>query len=268
MLLKDGAPQAVWTGSTNWTDGAICGQLNVGHAFYDPEIAAVYEQLFQHLRADEAASPLKAALAKLTPVPAKLPTEPGVYPLFSPQPSQAMLDLYGAVCANARCLLVCAPFELATQIRDTFTKHAPDALHFLLVDKTDSLGSSQEVSVIRGEADTEVSVAMTLSSPLHDYQNRLLEGQESFHHAGVHIHAKIIAADPFGPDAIVVTGSANYSVNSTTSNDSNSLIIRGNTGVADIYATEFMRMFEHYQFRGIAAQQPSGKPLGLSEDDS
>jgi len=107
-----------------------------------------------------------------------------------------------------------------------------------------------------------------LNSPLHDYQNRILEGKESFHHAGVHIHAKIIAADPFGPDPIIVTGSANYSVNSTTNNDSNSLVIRGNTAVADIYSTEFMRMFEHYLFRGSVAQRPSDKPLGLSEDDS
>ncbi len=34
VLLKNGAPIAVWTGSTNWTDGAIYGQLNVGHAIY------------------------------------------------------------------------------------------------------------------------------------------------------------------------------------------------------------------------------------------
>ncbi len=268
VLLKDSVPQAVWTGSTNWTEGAIYGQLNVGHALYDPQIAAAYEQLFQHLHADEAAAPLKAALAKLTPVSAAIPDVAGVYPLFSPQSNQAMLDLYGAICANARCLLVCAPFELAAQIRSAFSKHAPDALHFLLVDKTGSLGSAQEVEVIRGEANTEVSVATTLSSPLHDYQNRLLEGKESFHHAGVHIHAKVIAADPFGPDPVVVTGSANYSVNSTTDNDSNSLVIRGNTRVADIYATEFMRMFEHYLFRGSVAQRPADQPMGLAEDDS
>ena len=38
LLKNDGAkqvPKAVWTGSTNWTDGGIYGQLNVGHAVYD-----------------------------------------------------------------------------------------------------------------------------------------------------------------------------------------------------------------------------------------
>ena len=49
-----------------------------------------------------------------------------------------------------------------------------------------------------------------LKSALHDFQGRLLEDEESFHHAGVHIHSKIIAVDPFGSDPILVTGSANY----------------------------------------------------------
>ena len=56
----------------------------------------------------------------------------------------------------------------------------------------------------------------------------------------MHIHSKIIAADPFSSDPIFVTGSANFSNNSTVVNDSNSLIIRGDTATTDIYATDFM----------------------------
>lgn len=40
VLLKDGVLRAVWTGSTNWTEGAIYGQLNVGHAFYDAQVVS------------------------------------------------------------------------------------------------------------------------------------------------------------------------------------------------------------------------------------
>jgi len=47
----------------------------------------------------------------------------------------------------------------------------------------------------------------------------------------------------------VVTGSANFSEASTTQNDENMLLIRGDTGVADIYLTEFMRLYRHYVFR-------------------
>jgi phosphatidylserine/phosphatidylglycerophosphate/cardiolipin synthase-like enzyme len=58
-------------------------------------------------------------------------------------------------------------------------------------------------------------------------------------------------ADPFGDDPIVVTGSANFSNASTKENDENMLIIRGDRRVADIYFTEFNRLFNHYYFRSV-----------------
>lgn len=57
--------------------------------------------------------------------------------------------------------------------------------------------------------------------------------------------------DPLGNDPIVVTGSANFSESSTTYNDENMLIIRGDKRVADIYYTEFNRLFSHYYFRSV-----------------
>jgi hypothetical protein len=57
--------------------------------------------------------------------------------------------------------------------------------------------------------------------------------------------------DPLGNDPIVVTGSANFSDNSTTAYDKIMLIIRGDKRVADIYFTEFNRLFSHYYFRAV-----------------
>jgi hypothetical protein len=45
-------PIAVWTGGTNWTEGGIYGQLNVGHAVYDTAVAETYEAGFQVLAQD------------------------------------------------------------------------------------------------------------------------------------------------------------------------------------------------------------------------
>ena len=110
-------------------------------------------------------------------------------------------------------------------------------------------------------------MATTLASPLHDFQQRLLAGRESFHHAGIRIHAKVILADPFGTNPVLVTGSANFSHNSTAVNDENSLVINGHSGVIDIYATDFMRLFEQYHFRAFRAAA-GDTPLGLASDDS
>jgi phosphatidylserine/phosphatidylglycerophosphate/cardiolipin synthase-like enzyme len=49
-----------------------------------------------------------------------------------------------------------------------------------------------------------------------------------------------------------VTGSANFSEASTKDNDENMIIIRGDRRVADIYFTEFNRLFNHYYFRSVA----------------
>ena len=272
LLKKDGGgtlvPKAVWTGSTNWTDGGIYGQLNVGHAVYDEGVAAIYQKYFELLFADSDAKTMKSALATLSPVPTEVP-EKGIVPILSPQSDDAMLKLYASICDKSKCLMVSAPFELAQVIRTELSEKETDEIRFLLLDKNSSLGTAAEVEVVEGDPDNSIAVATTLSSPLTDFQGNLLEGKEGFHHAGIHIHSKIILADPFSDDPVIVTGSANFSGNSTMTNDSNTLVLRGFTKVADVYATEFMRMFEHYHFRAAeAANKDKSKTMNLAEDDS
>jgi len=127
---------------------------------------------------------------------------------------------------------------------------SPGSMRYVLADKESALGKDPAIKEIEGIPGNIVAYAATLPSNLTSFQDKLLkQSAESYHHAGVHIHSKIILADPFGDDPILVTGSANFSTNSTINNDSNSLLVRGDTRVADIYATEFMRMFEQYHFR-------------------
>jgi phosphatidylserine/phosphatidylglycerophosphate/cardiolipin synthase-like enzyme len=89
-----------------------------------------------------------------------------------------------------------------------------------------------------------------------------------------YIHSKFLLRDPLGDDPIVVTGSANFSEASTNDNDENMLIIRGDTRVADIYFTEFNRLFNHYYFRSVledledAGKKPDGDSLFLAGTDA
>ncbi len=76
----------------------------------------------------------------------------------------------------------------------------------------------------------------------------------------------------------MVTGSANFSEASTNDNDENMLIIRGEQRVADIYFTEFNRLFYHYYFRSVQEKtaklseeekkRRNEQTLFLAEDDS
>jgi phosphatidylserine/phosphatidylglycerophosphate/cardiolipin synthase-like enzyme len=189
--------------------------------------------------------------------------------------------------------MVSAPFELHDKIKTALeSPTGNDVLRYVLADKEGSLGGSDSVKIMERDPAFTAAVATALDTPLHDFQNRLLEGKQSFHHAGVHVHSKIIAADPLGPDPILIMGSANFSSNSTITNDSNVLIFRGDTAVTDIYVADFMRMFEHYLFRyhlsrseeaakgapadanapkkpsEAAAADPASVGMGLHDDDS
>jgi phosphatidylserine/phosphatidylglycerophosphate/cardiolipin synthase-like enzyme len=259
----------VLTGSTNWTDGAIYGQLNVVHIVTDPKVAATYEQGFELLSGDPDAKTSKARNAVLTPVPKSVDDIPqGVTPVFSPQADLSMIELYAKICERAKLLFISAPFLLHEDIRKVLFGPSNGALRYVMGDKEGSFGKKGEIDIMNGDPGRVGVAATTLQSKLNDFQGRLLEGKESFHHAGVHIHSKIILADPFSDDPILVGGSANFSTGSTTLNDSNSLIVRGLPQVTDIYATEFMRMFQHYWFRyREKTHSDEGKPLGLAETD-
>jgi phosphatidylserine/phosphatidylglycerophosphate/cardiolipin synthase-like enzyme len=91
------------------------------------------------------------------------------------------------------------------------------------------------------------------------------------------IHTKVILVEPLTDAPTVITGSANYSDSSTTDNEENSIVIRGDDTdagnaatmrVADIYLTEYQRLFMHFVFRDRANRLPADPDAGrLSEDD-
>ena len=65
ILLKDGKPIQVWTGSTNYTDGGIFGQSNVGHIVRDEAVAQRYLEYWQKLSTDPIRKTTKSKPRKL-----------------------------------------------------------------------------------------------------------------------------------------------------------------------------------------------------------
>jgi phosphatidylserine/phosphatidylglycerophosphate/cardiolipin synthase-like enzyme len=75
--------------------------------------------------------------------------------------------------------------------------------------------------------------------------------------------------DPLSEDPTVVTGSANFSDASTSTNDENMIVIEGNKRVADIYFGEYMRLYSHYAFREAVKifldKNPHAKPEDMKQ---
>jgi phosphatidylserine/phosphatidylglycerophosphate/cardiolipin synthase-like enzyme len=296
VLLEDGQPKAVWTGSTNFTAGGIFGQSNVGHVIRDPAVAARYLAYWEKLKTDPprkkaSADPAEMGLqdwnAHTQPDLTGPPSPNSVTPIFSPRPTTAMLQWYADRMAAAKSSVhFTAAFGVSQQMAQKLL--AGGAGRYVMLESVPSQASSDK----RKEAARKAGRPVPLD--YYDFKNqacnriawgelmrsRALPGlgdtllEESL--AGLNInvdylHTKYLLVDPLTDDPLVVTGSANFSDNSTTMNDENMLVIQGDTRVADLFLTEFMRLFNHFQNRNRfnrLSDEEAAAALYLAEDDS
>ncbi|MGN6257464.1 MAG: phospholipase D-like domain-containing protein [Solirubrobacterales bacterium] len=258
VLLKDGKPVQVWTGSTNVTEGGIFGHSNVGHQVRDPEIAAHYLAYWEELAQDPDADPLKDWTTDDTKPPAKTPEEllgeadprppdSAVGTVFSPRHGNKALDWYAKLMDTAgSSVFLTAAFGVSKELQEVFAEHKP-YLRYLLLDNR----KGRIDTIARGvEADPDNQVtagAFIGHGGWHQWVEEHVTGLNNYVQF---IHTKYMLIDPLGDDPVVITGSANFSDASTSENDENMLVIRGDTRVADIYLGEFMRLFSQFRLRG------------------
>ena len=250
VLCKDGAPVAVWTGSTNVTEGGLFGQANVGHAVRDPAVAARYLDYWNHLVDNPLPRDLKPWNDTRPTTPMKR-LRKGTTTVFSPRSTVSALDWYGSLADRADAgVFLTAAFGISPQLMTVLTQDR-DYLKYVLLD-TDSGGA--QLTIRTADPDNQVTVGAVIGKG--GWGQWIKEVTLAANKHVRYIHTKFLLIDPLSDDPIVVTGSANFSKASTISNDENMLVIRGDTDVADVYLTEFMRLFTHYEFRARVAAQP------------
>lgn len=246
VLLKGEKPVAVWTGSTNISDGGIFGHSNVGHIVWDTTVAQKYHEYWQRLADNLTPTKLRAPNKTATPLPTQKTPMNSVVPVFSPRDDKdgnETLQWYANRLAEAK-ELACMTF--AFNIDETFVKVLQpdnDVLRYVVKDdplgETETIGQDRDVIFAAGSYLGEGALANFLrerSNPLNS--NR-------------YIHNKFMLVDPLSEDPLVITGSANFSKPSQRVNDENMLVIRGDKRVADIYFGEFMRVFDHHYARYV-----------------
>jgi phosphatidylserine/phosphatidylglycerophosphate/cardiolipin synthase-like enzyme len=110
-------------------------------------------------------------------------------------------------------------------------------------------------------------------SPSTSVHSEALTGLSTF--VG-YVHTKYMVIDALTDNPTIITGSANFSIPSVEQNDENMVVIQGDTSVADVYFTEFVRLFDHFYSRDKHNEMSSNKSEGSSsrpwgevvEDDS
>jgi phosphatidylserine/phosphatidylglycerophosphate/cardiolipin synthase-like enzyme len=246
VLLEDDKPIAIWTGSTNISDGGIFGHSNVGHIVWSSEVAATYLAYWNLLAQNLTPTKLRSHNRKLTPLPSALPAPNSITPLFSARDEKDgsdTLQWYADRMAEAK-EIVCftVAFNLDKLFGEVFSRDN-DVLRYIL--KDDDLGDSESIGHDR---DVIFAAGGYLGN---DALANFLKERDNPLNTNDYIHDKFMLVDPLGDDPLVVSGSANFSQPSQRINDENMLVIRGDTRVADIYFGEFMRIFDHHYARYI-----------------
>lgn len=254
VKLEDGAPAEVWTGGTNFSENGIYGHSNVAHIVQDPNVAESYLAYW-------------AALAKDLPMPKLIdksetesPTLTGAPPkgtsvIFSPRAGLDMLDWYAKLATNAEeGLFMTFAFGMNDRFKEAYEKgKAPfrlalfESLIRAMKDGPEKEAELARMQQLRKMPENTFAVgAFITANELDGWVKERLSGLST---NVKYIHNKFMLVNPLSDDPIVVAGSANFSVSSTTQNDENMLVVRGDTRVADIYLGEFMRLYSHHAFR-------------------
>lgn len=249
VLSKDDQPLAVWTGSTNISENGLFGQLNVGHIVEDGPTAQAYMDYWREMHADTQRAALRLWVGEHSP-PVSVPPPVATSTLMSPRKDFAVLDSYAKLATVKRPLFMTFAFGMDSRFRRVYEQD-DGILRVALMEKEGNGPALKEgkafIRQLRRRANVLVAVGKhDPADPLDRWQKERADG------IGVNVdwvHTKFMLVDPLSDDPVVVTGSANFSMASTDTNDENMLVIRGDQRVADIYLGEFMRSFTHHAFR-------------------
>jgi len=282
MVLMDGTnPVEVWTGSTNITDKGIFGQCNVGHIVKDPKIAGKYFTYWTELQKDPEINDFKGKVlsgqADITGIDA---FTDDITVFFSPREKKDILITYSAFIESAE-ELVCGifPFSFSKDMKAALAK-ASDHLKYILVDKIGNAGGITKI-----DGNTVIVNGAFFNKAMFDWLTEINSGillnKKPNPVIGTnYVHNKVLLIDPLGKTPVIIIGSANFSDASVLTNDENTMVIKGGKDlrrVADIYFTEFYRIFHQFFVRKatieINKDQPTdadaaNNPLHLVTDHS
>ncbi|NTU55602.1 MAG: hypothetical protein HGA79_05075 [Anaerolineales bacterium] len=276
VRLKGGKdPVEVWTGSTNFTASGFLGQTNVGHRVADARAAKQYFEFWNLVKTDPELKDARTALVQLTPNPDEVITPNSAMRLFSPRSKSEMLGWYGRRMLDAaNSVWFTAAFGVGQVLVEPIAKKRTQ-MRFVLMEKPAPPAQKKALTadfnrvilsygVPLGEIYRIKDGKVTSRMPIKEFElDKWFFKEEHFRPKNegfvFFVHTKFLLIDPLSDDPLVCSGSANFSSGSLLQNDENMMLIRGDTRVADIYMTEFDRIFRHFYFRNIANELAAAK---------
>lgn len=287
VLGRKDRPEAVWTGSTNWSTTGLCTQINNALLVANDDLARIYRDQWDALAK---ASPPETNPASFTDDlvgsndkshqldigPAKLTV------WFTPTSDERDLNALKQLIAEARESILFLMFtpgptglhtaaaaragEKSMYVRGVVSTlgqtKADNDKNVLDVDLVSSGGRirSDHYDVVQPQGEDG-----PIGPWIEEVTRRYFLSQVG--HAIV--HSKVLVIDHMSDDPIVVTGSHNFSKSASQHNDENLLIIRGHKALARAYAVNVMSVYQHYRYRSYIREMiAQGKePWSYLDDD-
>ncbi|HYZ48965.1 MAG TPA: phospholipase D-like domain-containing protein [Sphingomonas sp.] len=268
------APQAVWTGSTNWTKTGLCTQANNALLVRNAALAQFYLDQWKSLAAAGEATPPALYQANAAPrVPAR---GKGTTLWFTPMHDPLDLEQAGELLAGAQegiLFLMFNPGPRGTLLNDIIELASPSSPNFkpdLYIQGVVNQNPGTEKNPVslfnRGEridANDDVVLPAAIPGHLKFWQPELLK----LPRAHAMVHSKVIVIDPYGAKPIVMTGSHNMGPKASGVNDENLIFIEGNRELASQYAGKIMEIYSQYRWRSsVQAADGAPKWQGLADD--
>ncbi|MBX9777789.1 MAG: hypothetical protein K2Y71_25710 [Xanthobacteraceae bacterium] len=266
IKLEHGRPQSVWTGGTNFSQGGIFGHSNVAHVVEEKAVAEKFLAYWEELAKDPPMKEMKAAVEAISPLPPNPPPE-GTSVIFSPRASLDALNWYGDLAMSAKDgLFTTFAFGMNDIFKNVYRNSSAPFRVALLEKKTRPMRAGPARDAAEKDIQSLRKLPQNLFAVGEFIRTNALDGWLKERLSGLnknvqYVHNKFMLVDPLSDDPTVAAGSANFSAASTTTNDENMVITRGNLRVADIYLGEFMRLYSHFAFRESLQWRDPKRPV-------
>jgi phosphatidylserine/phosphatidylglycerophosphate/cardiolipin synthase-like enzyme len=281
LVVTDSAgnPQAVWTGSTNWTTTGLCTQLNNALLVDEPTIAATYLDQWKALRTAGSSHPPDLTTSNSTPTDfggnAAGTRRGSIH--FTRERNEVDLNALGEIVQSANEGLLFLMFmpglagtfgdveELKSARPDLVIRGVVSELPKGREDEKTGETTTLKVHLVGAAKDASaITHTVDVVQPEGNDHPTAYWAAETTHQqflSGIGyaiIHSKVLVVDPFSDDPTVVTGSHNFSKSASAENDENFIVIKGDKVLAEAYAVNVDSAWRHYANR-IANAHPDLK---------
>lgn len=254
---RNGVPEAVLTGSANFTIRGLYVQANSVLVFEEPKVAALYGDAF-----DQAwNSPKQFKTSPIATGWHELPLNGSRFCFsFAPHKTPFPLDRVNEAIAGARNSVLFAMMEMrgSGKAIDAI-ESLPEREDLYSMGTIEMKGQMKLFKPDPGKPNFTIAsaayLAMDVPAPFK---------QEIAGGSGMVIHHKLVVCDFNGENPVVFCGSSNLAAGGETKNSDNLMAIY-DRDVAVRYAVEAIRLNDHFRFRSMHEASSDTKPLHLKD---